>query len=210
MKMAYCGMPRAFARAGMTTQHFLSPHGLFAGQYHLERSARVFREMIRLVVGRILQRLHVGLESLHRFADHGGGVAVAAHELGGRSERQVEQVVEDEYLAVALGAGANADGGRVDFGGDHRRHFARDAFEYQAADAGAVQSDGIAHELLDVAERLALHFVSAHDIDRLRSEADVAADGNFGVDDAADEISALFAAFDFDDLGAAFFDEPGG
>ena len=46
-----------------------------------------------------------------RGAEEGGGVGVAADELGGRGEGEVEEIVEDEDLAVAVGAGADADGG---------------------------------------------------------------------------------------------------
>ena len=123
---------------------------------------------------------------------------------------QIEQIVEHQHLAVAIRSGADADGGSVDLGRDHGGDFARDAFEIHAGHAGAVERDSIAHELFDAAERLALHLVAAHHVDRLRGEADVPGDRNFGVDDAADQVDAFFPAFDLDDFGAGFFHEAGG
>jgi hypothetical protein len=47
-------------------------------------------------------------------------------------------------------------------------------------------------------------------MDGLGGESDVSDDGNFGVDDAANEGHARGAAFDFDGLGAGFLDEAHG
>ena len=43
-------------------------------------------------------------------ADQRGGVPVAANKLGRRRKRQIKQIVEDQYLPVAIRPGANADG----------------------------------------------------------------------------------------------------
>ena len=56
-----------------------------------------------------------------------------------------EQVVDDQHLRVAIGAGADADGGRFDFRGNHGCDLARNAFKHNAADAGAVERNRIAH-----------------------------------------------------------------
>ena len=125
-------------------------------------------------------------------------------------ERQIDQVVEDQHLAIAIRPGADADGWRFDLGRDHGRDFARNAFEINASHAGAIERNRIAHELLDRVQRLALNLVAAHDVDRLRREPDVSGDGNLGVDHAADHVHALLAAFHLDRLGAAFFHKAGG
>src|SRR3546814_459291 len=54
----------------------------------------------------------------------GGGadVGVAAHELGDHAVLDAEDVVVHEHLAVAVPAGADADGGDVDGVGDHAGH----------------------------------------------------------------------------------------
>ena len=57
--------------------------------------------------------------------------------------------MEDQHLAVAIGAGADADGGRRNFFGDHGGDFARDAFQHDRENAGLIESDGVAHELFD-------------------------------------------------------------
>ena len=41
--------------------------------------------------------------------DLGGSVSVAAYEFCRRPEGQVQDVMEDEHLAIAAGAGADAD-----------------------------------------------------------------------------------------------------
>jgi hypothetical protein len=84
------------------------------------------------------------------------------------------------------------------------------AFEENRSHASAVESDGIAHQLLDGMQSFALDFVSAHDVHRLRRQANVAGDGDFGVDDAADHVGTLFSAFDLDGFGSAFLDKAGG
>ena len=73
----------------------------------------------------------------------------------------------------------------------------------------AVQRDRIAHELLDGVQRLALNFVAAHHVDRLRREPDVPGDRNLRIDHAPNHIHALLAAFHLDRLGAAFFHKAG-
>ena len=40
-----------------------------------------------------------------------GGVSVAADEFGRRRKGEIDEIVEDENLAVAIGAGADANGG---------------------------------------------------------------------------------------------------
>ena len=95
--------------------------------------------------------------------------------------------------------------GVFDFGRDHGRDFARNAFEINAGHASAVESDRIAHELLDRRQIFALHLVAAHHVHRLRRQADVSGHGNLGIDDAADQVGALLAAFNLHRFRARFF-----
>ena len=49
--------------------------------------------------------------SLHSIANHCRNIRVLAHKFGVRREGHVENVVEDQDLAVAIGASADSDGG---------------------------------------------------------------------------------------------------
>src|SRR5208282_3197233 len=115
-----------------------------------------------------------------------------------------------EHLAIAIGPGADADGRRFYFGGNHGRDFARDTLEIDAGYTGTVERYGIAHELFYGVQRFPLNFVATHDVDRLRSQANVPGNGNLSVDHAADNLYALLTALHFDGFGAAFFHEAGG
>ena len=130
--------------------------------------------------------------------------------LAGGREGEVEEVVEDEDLAVAVGAGADADGGDAGLRGDAGGEFAGDAFEDDGDGAGVFERAGVGGEAVDGVEGLALHAIAAHAVDGLRREADVGDDGDFGVGEAADEFGAGAAAFDLDGLGAGFLDEAEG
>ena len=78
-------------------------------------SERFLGQMIRLRVGGIDARLHIVFERLHRVADHRAQIGVAANELGRRREGQSQQIVEDQHLAIAIRAGADADGRDLQF-----------------------------------------------------------------------------------------------
>src|SRR5579864_872126 len=127
-------------------------------------------------------------------SDFGGCVPVAADEFRRRPEGQVQDVVEHKHLAVAARAGANADRRSANFAGDHVGNFARNSLQENAGDSGTVERGGITHEVFDIAKRLALYLESAHTVHGLRSEPDMSGDWNFGVQNARDEIDALFAA----------------
>ena len=55
--------------------------------------------------------LHVFAIVLDGLADQRAGVGVAADKFCRGREGEVEEIVEDEDLAVAIGSGADADGG---------------------------------------------------------------------------------------------------
>src|SRR5262245_58282784 len=62
----------------------------------------------------------------HRVGDDRLQIGILPHELGNVAARQAEQVVQHEHLAVAAGAGADADGGNRQLGsqldGNRRRN----------------------------------------------------------------------------------------
>ena len=167
-----------------------------------------FGQVIALFVGGEGAVLDVFAIVLDGGADERAGVGIAADKLGGRRKGQVEQVVEDEDLAVAVGTGANADGGNGQLGGDLRGHFAGNALEHDGAGAGFGQGQRVGLELQHGLRGARLHAVAAHAMNALRGEAEVADDGNLGVGEGADQFKAR--AFDLDGLGAGFFDKADG
>src|SRR5438309_616817 len=138
-----------------------------------------------------------------------GGVTVATHEFGRLLEGQVQDVVEDEHLTIAVRACTDADGRRLNFSGDHGRYFARDAFQINAGHAGAIEGNGVPHQVLDGSQVFSLYLVAAHHVYRLRRQANVTGDWNFGVDNAANQVGALFATLDFHCFRARFLDVSG-
>src|SRR5882724_2588633 len=61
-----------------------------------------FRQMVALLIAGEGAMLHVFAVVLDGIADEAGGIGIAADELGRWREGHVEQVVEDEDLAVAI------------------------------------------------------------------------------------------------------------
>jgi hypothetical protein len=83
---------------------------------------------------------------LEGFGEEGGAVGILAAEFCGRTEGEVEEIVEDEDLAVAVGAGADADGGDAAVGGDGGGEFAGNAFEDDGDGAGVFEGDSVGDE----------------------------------------------------------------
>src|SRR5271163_1927022 len=106
--------------------------------------------MVRLVVCWILMRDHILAKGVRGVGYERGRVAIAANELCRLREREIQNVVEDEHLAVAVRASADADSRSGDLGRDHVGDFAWNAFENQKGYARAIKSDGIAHKLFDL------------------------------------------------------------
>src|SRR5438876_7526018 len=120
----------------------------FPLQHRVQRRLRFLRQMVGLLVRWILARYHVGTEAMHRVADQRGRVGIAAHKFGRWAEGQVQDVVEDEHLAIALRSSSDADSWSWHFRRDHGGDFPRNAFEINAGHASAIKCYGIAHELL--------------------------------------------------------------
>src|ERR1039458_8757176 len=185
----------------------LQLHSSLAFRNSLQRGERLLGQVIGLGVGRITPGLHVVLESNHGIADHGCQVGIATDELGWRRKRQSQQIVEDQNLPIALGAGADTDGRDLQLARDHAGDLARDAFENDTTGASALQGDRVVHQLLDGLQGLALDLVSTHGVQRLRRKSDVADHGNLRLDHAFDQAGALLAALDLHRLGARLLDK---
>src|SRR5271166_5576430 len=76
-----------------------------------EDASSGFGQVIAFRVGGESAVLYVFAVVFDGGADDGGGIAIAADKLGRRREGQVDEIVEDEDLSVAVGAGPDSDGG---------------------------------------------------------------------------------------------------
>src|SRR5581483_11017766 len=141
--------------------------------------------------------------------DESGRISIASYELCGRPERQVQNVVENEYLAIALRSSANADRRRADFSRDHCGDLARNTFEVQACHSGPVQRYGISHKLFDSTQVLSLNLVAPHYVDGLRSQANMACDRNLRIDDVTNKIGSFLSTLDLHYFRSAFFHKAG-
>ena len=164
--------------------------------------------MVAFFVGGEGAVLYVVAIVLDGGSDLGGGVGILADKLGCGGEGEVDEVVEDKNLAVAIGTGADADGGDGELCGDGGGDFTGNAFEDDCAGSGISEGLGVGLELEDGFSGAGLDAVSAHAVKALRGEAEMGDDGDFGLGEGADEIDAR--AFDFDGFGAGFFDEANG
>src|ERR1019366_3636354 len=77
-------------------------------EYRFECGLCFLRQVVGFSVVRELMRNHVGLEGQYGFRNQRGGVSVAANEFRRMSKRQVDQVVEDKHLPIAIRPGADA------------------------------------------------------------------------------------------------------
>ncbi|KAG0751085.1 hypothetical protein G6F24_014655 [Rhizopus arrhizus] len=113
---------------------------------------------------------------------------------------QAEEVMQYQHLAIALRAGADADGRHVhrrrDLGSDRGRH----AFEHHDAGAGSGHGPGIFHQLArGIASALDLEATQAQH--RLRGQAQMRADRDLALDQIADDVDLEAGTFDLDHLG---------
>ena len=141
--------------------------------------------------------------------DGGGGlgaeVGVGFDEFGFEVAGEAEEVVDDEYLAVAVGAGADADDGDVDGGGDLGAEGGGDGFEDEGECAGLGDGLGVGDELAGGFFAAALD-AGAEGLDALGGEADVGEDGDAVLYEGGDGGGAEGAAFDFYGVAAGFLE----
>lgn len=123
---------------------------------------------------------------------------------------EIEEVVEDEDLAVAVGACADADDGDAGGCGDARGDLPGDAFKDECDGSRAFDGGCVCEERFDGGDAAALDLVTAHAVEGLGGEADVADDGDFGAGELFYEGCAGCAAFDLDGFGSGFLDEADG
>ena len=120
---------------------------------------------------------------------------------------QGQHVLIDKNLAVAACAGSDADGGDGEFLAYDFGQFGGDSFQYHRKSAGLFDDMGIFDELLSCIDALPLNLETAEGVDGLRSQPDMGAYRNTGIDDGANLFRHRSTAFELDRIRAAFFHE---
>ena len=123
---------------------------------------------------------------------------------------RVEQVAEDEHLAVAVRPGADPDRRDRELPRHGARQLHRDALEDERVAAGALEGSRVVQELLRAIRVPPLHDVAAEPVHGLRREAEVAHHRHARADDPSDDVREVGAALELHRLDAALGDEPDG
>ena len=116
--------------------------------------------------------------SLNAFAKQCLRITEAANELCGGGEGEMKQVVKDENLTVTIWSGTYANGGDARGGGDTRCNFAWHSLKDESDGPSGLQDGCVCHECSNGGHRSALYAIAAHTVQRLRSESNVAYDGD--------------------------------
>ncbi len=153
---------------------------------------------------------HITAVAINRGPDQSSCVAILADELCRGAEAEIDEVVEDEDLTIAVRSGADANGGDTNLGGDASRDFPRHTFEDQQDSPSSFEGVRVMKEGIDGGNGLALHFIAAHFVDGLGREPEVADDRDLGGGEPLDQFGAAGTALDFDGLGAGLFDKADG
>src|SRR5579859_4291128 len=132
-------------------------------------------------------------------------IDVLAGEFRRAVDAQADEIVENEYLAVAVGAGSDADGGDAKLLRDARGEFARNGFEDDGKSSRGFDGARVTHQTFGGLDRFSLNAKTAQFENGLRREADVGHHGDFRFDKARDGFHAFFAAFEFNGFGAVFY-----
>src|ERR1051325_2260042 len=151
--------------------------------------------------------LGVALEAV---ADRAARFGVALDERRREAAEEADGGVEDEHLAVAMRAGADADGRDADALRDEPRELRGHELEHDAPAPGALEG----HRALDDAPHaflvLALALVAAERGRGLRREADVAEHRDAGIHQRFHDGHHLHAALELHRIGARVLHETRG
>ena len=103
-----------------------------------------------------------------------------------------------------MGAGPDANRGNLQEVGDLFGQGSGDTLKHNAEDASILQGLRIVNEAFGGGVAAALDAIATKSMHRLRCEADMAHNGNSGLNDGAHGFSHSHAAFQLDRVGAAF------
>src|SRR5439155_1624042 len=173
------------------------------------RPRRLRREGLRL--GREAADLHLR-HVLARGAQHlAAELRVALGEAGRPVGREAEEVVQDEYLAVAAHARADPDGRDGELGRDLAGEVERDALEHDGEGARRLDGARVVQDALALARAVsgatALHAVAAHTVDGLRGQPDVSHHRHVDRGDRLDGAGHRDPALELDRPGPALLHE---
>src|SRR5207245_1950631 len=108
--------------------------------------------------------------------------------------KQAQQVMRDEDLSVATGAGADTDRGNLDGRRDLLGHFHRHAFDDQSESPGLFGCQGVLENL----GFISLDSEATHAANRLRRQADMTHNGDVSGSNGGDGRGAADTAFKLD------------
>src|SRR5665213_3867197 len=164
-------------------------------------------KVISFRIGRKCSLAYRRLIALNPLSQQGVRIGKAANELRAIRKRELHQVVEDEYLSIAIGAGADADRGYRRGRRNARGNLARNAFEHQRTRVRAFQCCCVGEQNLDRIPRAPLHPIATHAMHRLRREADVSDHRDLGQSELLDQRGAVASTFNFHCLRAALVEQ---
>ena len=118
----------------------------------------------------------------------------ALHELRPQIAVKAEHVLNHQYLAIAMRAGADADGRDIYRVRDLRRQFRWNAFDDQCEMHRPARCLRVGEQSFN----LPLHLETAEAMHRLRRHANVANDGNIGTNNRGNRLGRSLAAFELD------------
>ena len=144
---------------------------------------------------------------LERVADLAREVGVPLHEPRQVALGQAEQVVVDEHLAVAPGAGADPDRRDLEPPGDLVGHGCRHGLQHQRDAARRLERQRAVDELTGGRGGLALRLETAEEGRGLRGQPDVADHPDAGLHDRAGSRDHRPCAFELHDVRPGFLDE---
>src|SRR5580704_19555469 len=126
-----------------------------------------FARVVRLGIGREGAGADVVAVGADGAGDDFTGVGVLARKFRRRAESEAEEIVGQEDLAVAIGAGADSYRGDCQLAGDLRGELARDGFENDGEGASGLDSVGVAKKLFGGVGSFALDAITAEGVDGL-------------------------------------------
>lgn len=141
----------------------------------------------------------------HAFIPIGEG----ADEFGVEAGIESEEVVKNEYLAVGVDAGADADGGNAEGVGDIAGQIGGQAFEHQAEATGGFGGARLTEQIGGGGLGTALDFIAAEGVDGLGREAHMTKDGNAGLDQMPDDVFMTVDPLDFYGVGTGAHKQSG-
>src|SRR6185437_16200689 len=149
-----------------------------------------------LLLGRKSAAAHFLRVAFQRITDRVTRLGVAFYEGRRKAAEQADDVVEHQHLAVAVRAGADADGGDTDAARDELRELRRHELEHHAPAARLLERDGALHDAPHALLVLALQSIAAERRGGLRCQADMPEHRHAGGYQRRDDRSHLHPAFE--------------